>query len=73
VNDLGASFRFIEPFTPSPLAPCPADLDGDRVVGGADLATLLGAWGTPAADLDGNGTTDAADLSIVLGAWGACP
>ena len=73
VNDLGASFRFIEPFTPSPLAPCPADLDGDRVVGGADLATLLGAWGTPAADLDGSGTTDAADLSIVLGAWGACP
>jgi hypothetical protein len=73
VNDLNASFRFIEPYVPSGTTPCPADFDGDGTVGGADLATLLGAWGTAAADLDGNGTTDAADLSIVLGAWGACP
>jgi hypothetical protein len=42
-------------------------------VDGADLGTLLGAWGTPAADLDGDSTTGGADLGILLGAWGACP
>jgi hypothetical protein len=46
-----------------------ADLDGDGVVNAADLAILLGAWGTAGADLDGDGTTDAADLAILLGAW----
>ena len=51
---------------------CPADLTGDHAVNGADLATLLGAWGTAGADLDGNGTTSAADLAILLSAWGAC-
>jgi hypothetical protein len=51
---------------------CPADFDGNGSIDGADLAALLGAWGSPAHDLDGNGTTDAADLSIVLGAWGPC-
>lgn len=56
-----------------PFSFCPADLNGDGQVGAADLATLLGAWGSPAADLDGNGTTDAADLSVLLGAWGSCP
>jgi hypothetical protein len=24
---------------------CPADLDGDNVVGGSDLGSMLGAWG----------------------------
>lgn len=56
------------PFT----ATCPADLDGDGAVGGADLALLLGAWGTPGADIDGDGATNSADLSLLLGAWGAC-
>ena len=28
-----------------PTSTCPGDLDGDGVVGGADLAILLGAWG----------------------------
>ena len=53
---------------------CPADFTGDGVVDGADLAILLGAWGTndPAADLSGNGVVDGADLSILLGAWGPC-
>ncbi|MFO0826944.1 MAG: M12 family metallo-peptidase [Phycisphaerales bacterium] len=53
--------------------PCPADLNHDGKVDGADLATLLGAWGTNGADLNGNGTTDAADLAVLLGAWGNCP
>ncbi|MEY5061942.1 MAG: hypothetical protein RIS45_1863 [Planctomycetota bacterium] len=49
----------------------PADLDGNGVVNGADLAILLNAWGAAggAGDIDGNGTVDAADLSALLSAW----
>lgn len=47
----------------------PADLDGNGSVNAADLAILLGAWGTPAGDVNGDGTTDAADLAELLGAW----
>ncbi len=61
------------PAAPPPPPPCPADLDDSGAVDGADLGTLLGAWGTSAADLDGDGTTGGADLGILLGAWGACP
>ncbi|MDZ4753168.1 MAG: GC-type dockerin domain-anchored protein [Phycisphaerae bacterium] len=60
--------RLLGPITPA----CPADINADGMIDAADLAIVLGAWGTPAADLTGNGTTDAADLSILLGAWGAC-
>ncbi|MFO0826590.1 MAG: hypothetical protein U0572_00430 [Phycisphaerales bacterium] len=56
---------------------CPSDLDGDAVVGAADLAFVLGAWGPAAAgapaDLNGSGQVDASDLAIVLGSWGICP
>ncbi len=55
------------------LAPCDMDFNGDHIVGGADLATVLGGWGQPGVtDLDDNGTTDAADLAILLGSWGPC-
>ena len=48
----------------------PADLDGDGIVGAADLAILLGQWGgSGAADLDGDGGVGASDLAILLGAW----
>ncbi|MBL9118856.1 MAG: hypothetical protein JNL80_02940 [Phycisphaerae bacterium] len=48
----------------------PADLDGNGVVSGADLAMLLAGWGNPGpSDLDGSGTTDAADLAMLLAAW----
>lgn len=53
-------------------AGCPADLDGNMSVNGADLGMLLGAWGTPAGDLNSDGATDGADLGQLLGAWGAC-
>ncbi|MCA9284170.1 MAG: hypothetical protein KDA22_03075 [Phycisphaerales bacterium] len=53
--------------------PCPADLDANDMVDGADLGILLGAWGTKGpGDLDGNGTVDGADLGLLLGAWGEC-
>ena len=56
----------------APLA-CPADLNGDDVVDGADLGALLGQWGGPGiADLNGDGVVDGADLGVLLGAWGGC-
>jgi hypothetical protein len=56
--------------------PCLGDLDGDRSVGGADLGTLLGAWGSCAAcpaDLNRDGQVNGADIGAMLGAWGTCP
>jgi hypothetical protein len=57
--------------------PCPADLDSDDLVTGADLGLLLSAWGhrgNPVpADLDRNGAVDGADLGLLLAAWGPCP
>jgi len=53
---------------------CFEDLDGDRAVSAADLAILLGSWGSAGAgDLDGSGAVDAADLARLLGSWGECP
>lgn len=52
-----------------------ADLDQDGLVGGTDLATLLGAWGPCgsqccSADFNFDGQINAADLAVLLGAWG---
>ena len=52
---------------------CDADLDGSGVVGPADLAQMLAAWGactSCSADIDGNGDVDAADLGSMLSVWG---
>jgi len=57
----------------TPVVPCEADLNGDGLVDGTDLATVLNAWGTPGADIDGDGSTGGSDLAVVLNAWGACP
>ena len=54
-------------------ADCPADLNGDQTVNGADLAVVLSSWGTSGGDLNGDGITNGPDLAILLGAWGACP
>ena len=54
-------------------APCPADLNGDGQVGGADLGALLGNWaGSGTGDLNGDGAVTGSDLGAMLGAWGAC-
>ncbi|MBL9148228.1 MAG: hypothetical protein JNM94_05980 [Phycisphaerae bacterium] len=46
------------------------DLDGDGTVGPADLAILLGAWGTSGAgDLNGSGAVDGEDLGTLLASW----
>jgi hypothetical protein len=49
------------------------DLNGDGVVGSADLGILLSLWGvcqTCLADLDRDGSVGSADLSLLLAAWG---
>ena len=61
----------------SPATSCPADLNLDGTVNGADLGSLLGTWGAVApggavADLNGDGAVNGADLGMLLGAWGPC-
>jgi hypothetical protein len=54
---------------------CPADLNNDDIVDGADLGTLLGSWGScPGcpADLNDDDVVDGADLGTLLGEWGPC-
>lgn len=59
----------------APGSPCPADLDEDGTVGGADFGRLLAAFGTAdaAADLDGDGVVGGGDVGLLLASWGACP
>lgn len=45
-------------------APCDWDLDGDGLVGAADVGVLLGAWGEQFGP---------SDLGELLGSWGPCP
>ena len=58
----------------SPL-PCPADFDGDGIVGPTDLALLLGSWGPCdecPVDFNDDGLVDSSDLAQLLGGWGPC-
>ncbi|HMN97461.1 MAG TPA: hypothetical protein PKC90_13385, partial [Phycisphaerales bacterium] len=53
---------------------CPADLNDDGIVDGADLGILLGNWGTMGVgDIDMDGDIDGADLGLLLGGFGFCP
>ena len=53
---------------------CPADLNGDHIVDGADLGLLLGNWnGTGVGDINNDGVVNGADLGLLLGAYGSCP
>lgn len=58
----------------TPQAP-PADLNGDCVVDGADVALLLSAWGpatgATGADFNLDGTVSGADLGVLLSQWTA--
>lgn len=56
---------------------CTADIDGDRVVNGIDLAIILARWGTnptdyPRADANHDGIVNGSDLASVLSGWGPC-
>ncbi len=58
----------------NPVTACVADINHDGEVNGADLASVLGQWGTAgSADLNNDGTVDGQDLATLLGAWGPCP
>jgi len=49
----------------------PGDVTADGRIDGADLAALLGLWGTQdsGADVDGSGWVDGTDLALLLGNW----
>ncbi|MDA1007687.1 MAG: VCBS repeat-containing protein [Planctomycetota bacterium] len=49
----------------------PADINGDGLIDGNDLAALLSQFGNAggSADIDGSGLVDAADLAVLLAAW----
>lgn len=49
-----------------------SDINGDGVVDAADLAVLLGDWGSSTihSDLNGDGVVNGFDLGILLGHWG---
>lgn len=52
-----------------------ADFNGDGVVDGGDLGSIIGAWGPCddcAQDLDQNGIVNSADLGLFLSLWGPC-
>ena len=53
---------------------CPADINDDDVVDGADLSLLLTAWQTSSieADIDQDGVVGGSDLTLLLNAWGTC-
>lgn len=60
------------------LAPCPADLDGDRFVGFSDLNIVISNFNTSGpglpGDVDGDGDVDFADLNAVISVFNtACP
>ncbi|MBX3354627.1 MAG: hypothetical protein KF724_02890 [Phycisphaeraceae bacterium] len=56
--------------TISPRSIPTADIDGNGLVDGADLAMLLGNWGNfGVGDLNFDGVVDGQDLSILLGNW----
>jgi hypothetical protein len=66
----------VGPAAPPPA--CPADLNQDGFVNGADLGSMLGSWGPCAAspcpaDLNSDGVINGADLGGMLGSWGTCP
>jgi hypothetical protein len=66
--DVAVAWIRPEDSDPPPLF---GDLDGDGVVGGADLGILLIYFGTsePLADLNEDGIVDSADLGLLLVAW----
>ena len=56
---------------------CIADTDGDGIVGGPDLASVLASWNQTGSgvigDLNNDQQVNGLDLAIVLANWGFCP
>ena len=47
-------------------------LNGDNLVNGSDLSTLLGLWGDAGGHLNGDDWTDLFELSVLLSNWNDC-
>jgi len=63
-------FTITEPNT------CPADVDGDNVVGINDLLAAIGQWGgdgSAAGIAEPYDTVDISDILVILAAFGSCP
>lgn len=74
-GDFTISVGYVHVLNTEP-ANCVGDIDGDGIVGPADLAQLLGGWGPNPdhpADLNGDDVVNATDLAQLLGGWGSCP
>ena len=54
----------------------PCDINGDGIINGADLGSMLSAWGPCSdpsncpADLNEDGQVNGADLGLLLSCWG---
>ncbi len=76
INDLGGGCVMADCEDCPTAPPCPADLNMDGVVNGADLGIQLGWWGACkggcAADLNLDGMVNGADLAMLLSDWGVC-
>ena len=78
---VAGSFGIVSEMVFVPEAPllCLGDLNGDEIIGVADLLALLSAWGkcpakeTCTADINGDGDVNKADLCVLLSNWGPCP
>jgi sialidase-1 len=60
---------------PCAVDECPADLNGDGYIDGADLGLILALWGVvdpPIGDLNGDGIVAGGDLGLLLAAWNQC-
>ena len=53
---------------------CPADINGDSIVGVNDLLEVVGSWGEEnvPADINGDGDVNVTDLLLVVSMWGPC-
>ncbi len=68
-------------FQPTHIAlPCDGDLDGDGIIGVADILAIIGDWAPDGADccpgclgdVDGNLAVDVSDILFIVGNWGPC-
>lgn len=72
-ND-GPGWQNVPPTTQGvSVADCGADLTGDDLVNAADIAILLGQWGSDGlGDINDDDVIDQLDLAELLGRWGVC-
>ncbi|MCA9284014.1 MAG: VCBS repeat-containing protein [Phycisphaerales bacterium] len=72
----GEAGGFVSVFVSAPEN-CPADLNGDGIVDGADLGIVLTDFGMMGddlpADINGDNVVNIGDVNALFEAWGGCP